>query len=330
MLNRYLSSDPVPWLTDGENPAVTYLVKDEILCEPDKEKIYTELVQSPLTEYFRKKSSKGILGDTKHPDVFYIGTVWFFLLAVESGYKISADFISSTADYLCRTTQSSDGGFMYSSNPSCPVGCRTGNMVRGLLKCGVSDSRTDVGINWILSNQRKDGGWLHCPVAGFCDVMKLVFLRKSGTGLKYESDESIPSCPVATFTCLKAVIDYNSPDHCDLISSGIDFLIKNHFFINPGNKIICGNKIDPGSIGYPIMSQYDFLSGLVTVSKTGKWNHPVAGELFNNVIKNQNPDGTWNCSNNLPGMIKEKPGKSRWVTFNALRLINEIVKKENQ
>ena len=31
MLNKYLTMDPVPWLTDGENPAVTYLVKNEII-----------------------------------------------------------------------------------------------------------------------------------------------------------------------------------------------------------------------------------------------------------------------------------------------------------
>ena len=330
MLNRYLSSDPVPWLTDGENPAVTCLVKNEILHEPDMEKTYDELLKSPLTEYFRNHLSKGILGDPKHPDVFYRGTVWFFLLAVESGYNYSTDFVSSTADYLCEKMQLSDGGFMFGSNPSFPVGCRTGNMVRALLKCGVSDSRTDAGINWILNHQRKDGGWLHCPVAGFCDVMKLIFLRKTGSGLKNESDEKIQSCPAATLSCLESLIAFNPGAHNESVLHATEFFIKNRFFINMKDKIICGNKTDPENTGYPVMAQYDFLAGLVSVSKTGKWNHPAAGELFNTVIKNQNPDGTWNCSNNLPGMIKEKPGRSRWVTLNALRLINGTVKKENQ
>ena len=329
MLNKYLTMDPVSWLTDGENPAVTYLVKNEILEDPDKEKLYEELLNSPLTDYFRKNSINGILGDIKHSDVFYRGTVWFFLLAVESGYKYSTAFVSSTADYLCRTTQSDEGGFMFSSNPSCPVGCRSGNMIWSLLKCGISDSRTDSGIKWIQKNQRKDGGWLHCPVAGFCDVMKLIFFRKSGSGLKYESDENVPSCPVATYSCLKALIELNYPKHNDLILRGLDFFIKNHFFMNLKNKIFCGNPLNPQQAGYPVMSQYDFLAGLILASKTEKWNVPVAGELFNTLIKKQNPDGSWNCGNNLPGMIIEKYSRSRWTTLNALRVINEIVKKEN-
>jgi len=330
MLNKYLLSDPVPWLTDGDNPAVTYLVKDEILMEPDKEKIYNELINSPLTDYFKKNSSKGILGDIKHPDVYYRGTVWFFLLAVESGYKYSTDFISATADYLCGTTQNEDGGFMYGSNPSSSVGCRSGNMIWSLLKCGISDSRTGSGIKWIEKNQRKDGGWLHCPVAGFCDVMKLVFLKKIGTGLKYESDENVPSCPVASYSCLKALLESSSLQYNDMILRGIDFLIKNRFFINLKNKLLCGNALNPHKTGYPVMSQYDFLSGLVTASKTEKWNDPVTGELFNSIIKKQNPDGSWNYENILPGMIKGEKDRSRWITLNALRLISEVIKKENQ
>lgn len=330
MMNKYLSMDPVPWLTDGENPAVTYLVKDEILNVPDKEKIYDELIKSPLTGYFKGNSSKGIPGDIKHPDVFYRGTVWFFLLAVESGYKNSMDFVSSTSDFICSTMQSEDGGFRYGNNPPFSVGCRTGNIIWALLKCGVSDSRTDSGINWIVKNQRKDGGWLHCPVSGFCDVMKLIFLKKSGDGLKYESDDKIPSCPVASYTCLKAILESNPDKHRDVLKPALDFFIKNNFFMNRDNKIFCGNSIYPGKIGYPVMSQYEFLAGLILSSKTEKWNNIVTGELFNEIIKKQNPDGSWNCENNLQGMIKEKHLSGRWVTLNALRLINNIVKKENQ
>ena len=330
MLNKYLSSDPIPWLTDGENPAVTYLVRDEILQEQDKETIYTELIKSPLTGYFQNRTTGGILGDIRHPDVFYRGTVWLFLIAVESGYKKSTEFISSTADYICGSMQADDGGFRYSGNGSYPVGCRCGNIIHSLIKCGISDSRTDAGIKWILKNQRSDGGWLHCPVAGFCDVMKLVFLRKSGSGLKYESDEKFPSCPVATYSCLKAITEIKSSDYNEPVLRGIDFFIRNRFFINTKNKYICGNMINPERIGYPVMSQYDFLSGLVQVSGTDAWNNPVIGELFNLIIKKQNQDGTWSCENNLKGMIKDRPDRSRWTTLNALRLIKNITDKENQ
>jgi hypothetical protein len=329
MLNKYLRMDPIPWLTDSENPAVTYLVKDEILEVQEKNEIYTDLINSALTDYFKFNSSKGILGDPKHPDVFYKGTVWFFLLAVESGYKHSADFISASADYICKTTQLDDGGFKFNHDSS-SVGCRSGNLIYALIKSGISDSRTDAGIKWILKNQRNDGGWLHCPVAGFCDVMKLIFFRKSGNNLKYESDDKISSCPVASYSCLKALIESNNENYNQEVIKGADFFIRNNFFLKSNNKLFCGNKIVPDRIGYPVMSQYDFLSGLILIAATGKWNDPVTGELFNRIIKNQNINGSWNCENKSPGMIKEKPGQSRWATLNALRLINEITKKENQ
>ena len=99
MLSKYITMDPIPWLTDGENPAVSYIVKKEILKESDNEVIYGELLKSRLTGYLKKNYSEGIIGDIRHLDLFYKGSVWFFLLAIEYGYKHTSDFISSTADY---------------------------------------------------------------------------------------------------------------------------------------------------------------------------------------------------------------------------------------
>jgi hypothetical protein len=35
MLNKYLNSDPVPWLTEDSNPSVKYLTKKYILQNAD-------------------------------------------------------------------------------------------------------------------------------------------------------------------------------------------------------------------------------------------------------------------------------------------------------
>ncbi|HNX24407.1 MAG TPA: hypothetical protein PKG60_10190 [Spirochaetota bacterium] len=330
MLSKYITMDPVPWLTDGENPAVCYLVKKEIIKGSDHEEIYNELISSNLTDYFRINYSNGILGDFKHLDLYYHGSVWFFLSAVESGYKCSSDFISSTADHLCSKTQLDSGGFKFNYKSSDAVGCRSGNMVYSLLKSGISDSRTDHGIQWIIKKQRKDGGWLHCPVAGFCDVMKLVFLNKPGNGLKHENDDNIPSCPVASYSCLKALVEFNSKLHNDSISNGADFFLKNNFFVASKRKLFCGNRVNFEKLGYPVMSQYDYLSGMVLLSEIKKHDYSKTGTLFNTIIKKQNHDGSWNSENKLQGMIKEKNLKSRWVTLNALRLINLVLEDENQ
>jgi len=330
MLNKYLIDDPVPWLTDGINPAVRYLVKNEIIKNSDSGQIYDELINSDLTGYFNNNFSNGVLGDFKHIDIFYRGSVWFFLLAVESGYKYSSEFISSTADNLCKKTQITEGGFKFDYKSSDAVGCRSGNMVCALLAAGISDSRTENGINWIKRNQRKDGGWLHCPVAGFCDVMKLIFLNKSGSGLKYENDNKVSSCPVASYSCLKALVLSDNKMLNESINNGADFFIRNNFFIKTDKKPQCGNHVKYEKIGYPLMSQYDYLSGLILISNTEKFKSFNNGELFNSIIKKQNSDGSWNFENRLQGMIIEKYGKSRWTTLNVLRLINKIVEQENQ
>ncbi len=330
MINKYLNMDPVPWLTDGNNPAVTYHVKNEILKNKDCEKIYEELIKSPLTEYFKKNFFKGVLGDFKNPDIFYRGSVWFFLLAAESGYKNSSDFISSTADWLCDKTQIKDGGFKFNYKSPEAVGCRSGNMIYALLKSGFNDYRTEIGVNWIIKNQRKDGGWLHCPVAGLCDVMKLVFFSKSGNGLKHENDVNTSSCPVASYSCLKALIQSGNINANDTIEKGSDYFIKNNFFIKTEKKLQCAINVDFEKIGYPVMSQYDYLSGMILLLRRDGFKKFDNGELFNSIIKKQNQDGSWNLENNFPGMIKEKKGISRWTTLNVLRFLRIIVEQEIQ
>lgn len=329
MLNKYLNSDPIPWLTDGENPAVTYLAKRDLIENSERQLIYDELSRSPLTGYFNENFSDGVLGDYKHPDLFYRGSVWFFLLAVESGYNNSTEFISSTADKLCSRLQLGNGGFRFSYENSCAVGCRTGNMVYSLLKCGISDHRTKNGIEWIMNNQRHDGGWLHCPVAGFCDVMKLVFFNRPGGGLKHETSGKIPSCPVASYTCLRALIEACNAPLDDTIMKGAGFFSNNNLFYSSSRKIFCGTGTDFKKPGYPVMSQYDYLSGMILLSAIKNTKYKTV-PFFNSIIKMQNVDGRWKCENNSRGMIREKGISSRWVTLNVLKLMKLIADEENQ
>ena len=223
MLSKYITKDSIPWLIDGENPAVTYLVKKEIIKNSDQKEIYNDLLKSELTDYFNKNYSQGVLGDFKNPDLYYRGSVWFFLHAVESGYNTDSDFIQSSADNLSSKIQLDNGGFKFNYKSPDAVGCRSGNMICAMLKCGISDSRTERGISWIVQNQRHDGGWLHCPVAGFCDVLKLVFLNRPGNGLKHETDPEVSSCPVASYSCLKALVQSNDNSTKDTIKKGVEF-----------------------------------------------------------------------------------------------------------
>ncbi len=330
-MNKYLNGDPVPWLTDGENPAVTYLAKRDLLSDGDPGRLYSQLELSALTGYFRKNSSGNILGDSKNFDTFYRGSVWFFLLAVESGYDCRTDFVSKTADFLCGRSQLPDGGFSLRLNPPVSTGCRTGNIVTAMIKAGFNDERTESGISWIIKNQRPDGGWLHCPFRSTADIIKFVFMNRRGKGGSDDSDPQVQSCPVATFSCMSALALAGKPDSVEALRNAARFMLGlNYTQKNKNLSTRCGLSTELLKTGYPVMSQFEIISLLRVISDAGSWNTRGTAEIFNHLIGLQGSNGRWSSSNSCQGMIKEKFRESRWVTLNALRLIKAVSGSEFQ
>lgn len=329
MMNRYLNSDPIPWLIDGKEPAVTYHAKREFCSTYDHDQIYNELESSPLTDFFLNKSLKNILGDIKNPDLVNRGTIWFFLWAVECGYKSETTFIARTAEFITEKFRTEDGGFSLNLQPKVPLACRTGDIVRSFLKTGIKDERTTAGLKWIEKHQRKDGGWLHCPFNGFCDLMKMFIFKKTGSGIHRETRQNIQSCPVATLSCLKALSSAQSDSlYSSAIESGISFLLDNKHFFAGSVSLSCGLLLYPSDLGYPVMSQFDILSFMIEIFKTKLRNDPRCKKMFNLIIKKQSPNGTWNLENNSRGMIPYKKGENRFVTLNVLRMLNLILKHD--
>jgi len=330
-MNKYLNGDPLPWLTDGENPAVTYLTQKEFFSETDPEELYSRLIASPLTAFFRNNSSDNIPGDSKNFDLFYRGSVWFFLLAAESGYNCRSDFIKASADYLCAKSQLPEGGFSFNWQPPVSVGCRTGDMIKALLRTGINDERTSAGLAWIIRNQRHDGGWLHCPFRGTTDVMKLIILKKSGKGHLDDHDTGITSCPVATCACMGALIESREEVYSESVSRAAAFLLS--LDITGKSKrsgTRCGLSIDPMMPGFPVMSQIDAITILQLITAAGFTDSSKGRELFNHVMLLQGNGGRWHLMNSNQGMIRGKKGENRWVTLNAIRMIKSVSEQENQ
>lgn len=326
MFNRYLKGNPLPWLTDGSDRSVTSLAlrefKNEITDYPD-----SHLYSDDLTPDSLKQINPVNNGSI---DIFYRGTLWHFLLAGESGLNVRIKSINDAALFLDHKISASDGGFSFHTNPLISTGCRTGNMVKAMIRSGYSSDRIEKGISWILKNQRQDGGWLHCPYSGTCDSIKLMFFKKPGKGLESENDLATKSCPVATAACSLALIEADLFKHKEAVNRGAEFFLS-HLSLYERKRFIlqCGQSITLERAGYPVMTQVDPVSLLLVIFSSDYWDDKRATSLFSRIMKMQKSGGIWESENNYPGMIRGK-GADRWVTLNVLRMLKILAIKENQ
>jgi len=82
MYEKYLNSNPVKWLLEDNNPSIKYLTLRDIIEKENPDEEYNSLLKIPEIS---KNINNGILGDTKHIDLYYKGTNWCFISSIEKG-----------------------------------------------------------------------------------------------------------------------------------------------------------------------------------------------------------------------------------------------------
>ncbi len=331
--SKYLSNSPLVWLLEDSDPSIRYLASKEILEDPACDSLYGTILETPSIEKMVSKK-RILLGNINNDDVFYHGIVWCFAEEIERGLDKRSLIIQNSAEFIISHYQTRSGGFSLQWKPLTELACRTGDLIRLLLKAGFKDENICRGIEWIATHQRHDGGWLHCPLAGTCDQLKLILLNKPGSGLKREHDHSVTSCIYATIACSMALVDYKqitgTKQYDAAISIAAEYFLRRSLY-----KTSQGDPIRPRPswnhdfrlLGYPVMSQYDILLGTLFIAKAGFLGDRRAGEAFNLIISKQNSDGSWNMENAQTGMMfgneprKHIGNKSKWVTLQAVRLL---------
>jgi hypothetical protein len=332
---KYLSGDSLPWLMEDSHPVIRYLTVRDILNDSSTGNSYDRLLNDTSIQHLLKNSQDGLLGDTSHYDVLYKGSMWFFSVAVEHGLDIRTPEVLKTGEYLLRNFQLESGGFTINWKPRTALACRTGDMLKYLLRSGISGPGINAGIQWIIDHQRHDGGWLHCPLKGYVDHVKLSLFNRPGSYLDRESDVSTTSCFYATISCLNALLLYTNNNKMikNSIHQACEFLLRHRMFKTSMDipiKPRYGWNRDFRLLGYPVMMQYDILHGLIAIARAGHMDDMRAGEAFNIVISKQNTDGSWNLETASNGMLmgdQKKPPigvKSKWVTLNAHRLLQYL------
>jgi hypothetical protein len=333
MKNRYLNRDPIEWLLEDSEPSINYLTRKEILNEENYDERYDRLFTSNEIKSLLGNDSD-IMGNAKHFDLFYKGTMWHFAEAVERGLDKRTSAVKQTADFIIEVGQTETGGFTFNWHPQVAVACRTGDMIKFLLRAGLNDEKIRKGIDWIAGRQRHDGGWLHCPLSGLCDQFKLILFNRPGGGLAREHDPHVSSCIYATIACSLALIEYKQMtgfnDFDGQIRNAANYFLNRSLFKSNNDSIIKPRKSwnkDFRLLGYPVLSQYDILYGLIFIARAGYFKDNRTGEAFNIIMSKQNIDGSWNLENSQTGMLfgsgrnKYTGKKNKWVTLNVLRLL---------
>lgn len=331
--HKYLTGNPVNWLLEDSDPSIRYLVKKEIIHDPDCGNYYDSILSAPEIQRIISKNGN-FFGNAIYYDIYYKGAMWCFAEAVERGLDKRTEAVRTTAAFLTSECQMTSGGFTLNWKPHTEVACRTGDMVRYLTRAGYTDEPVQRGISWIAGHQRHDGGWLHCPLAGTCDQLKLLVLNRPGNGLAREGNRQVTSCIYATIACAMALLEYRiitgSTSGDEQINNAAEFFLRRSLYKTAGNDPIKPKlnwNRDFRLLGYPVMSQYDILYGLLFIAMTGRIKDRRTGEAFNLIISKQNSDGTWNMENARTGMLYGNTARnhvgrrSKWITYRVLRLM---------
>ncbi|TAL39398.1 MAG: hypothetical protein EPN93_01780 [Spirochaetes bacterium] len=332
----HLHDNPLRFLLASSAPEVRYLVLRDLLEESPGgvvlEEAYRGLAKSERILELKAVGNAGVMGDAAHFDILYRGTMWYFCEAAARGLDARDDTLAKSAEFLLQRSQLDSGGITLNWKPAREVSCRTGDLMRWMVRAGITDARIARGIGWIKKHQRHDGGWLHCPLAGVLDMASLIFLRRSGDGKRdREEDAGTRSCVRATASCLAALIEArNLEPGGDLeksIARGAEYFLNHRFFMGPERfeePVCCGLRgADYLKSGYPVMSHYDALMGLQLAARAGFASDPRTVPAFNHLVAGQEAGGTWPLEAYGAGMLFEKKSRAGtdgtgFITLNAL------------
>ncbi len=339
MIQKYLTEDAVSWLLEESDPSIRYLTLRDILEKKDLDDEYQKVLESEEIVKMIMRGKGELLGSAKNFDLMYMGAMWCFCEAVERGLDKRSDIVIKTAGFIAEKAQMDSGGFTIDWNPPLELACRTGDMISYFLRAGFNDQRVEQGIQWIKDHQRSDGGWLHCPLEGTWDILKLMLFKRSSSCMKREMEADVKSCFYATASCTMALLlfDETKKSLSPGAGKGLEFLLKNRLFMNSRNEPVKSKKQwnrDFRLLGYPVQSQYDILQGLFIAAMGGAFHDPRTAKAFNLLMAKQNTNGTWNMENAQTGMLFGRDSrrhvnkKSKWVTLRVLRLMKCLEGRE--
>jgi hypothetical protein len=313
---KLLYQDSIDWLLEGE-PWVRYRTLVDLL---DKSKNDKEVIKAKkeisehalIKKIFKKQNKDGYWGVSQ--DIFTWWpkkdtTFWLFPILADFGFTKEDKRIARACKYVF-SLQLKSGGFE-SFNPKKAADCHTAILVEPLAKMGFSgDVRLKKAYQWLISRQRKDGGW-------WC----------KDTAQIGRSREEEPSCAFASTFVLGAMAQNPSLAKSKVAKRGVEFLLQ--CWENRGKIKYAGHDSQIGTdwekLKYPF-TDYRILKSLDTLFQF-KFikNDPRFKEMIDALASKQDANGRFTPESvhqvwsDFDFGQKEKP--SFWITFLALNIL---------
>ena len=282
----------VAWLLKNENPGVRYWTLTDIL---EKSKSDAEAVAAlngieswdPIAEYLREQHPAGYWGDGE--DVYWPkwrATVWALMLLAELGVPRTNPSITRGAEYFLRVMDGQDRSWpppKYSEEDLRGwrlvwEPCVTGNMARTLAEFGFeSDPRVREMFEWLVKNQRDDGGW-NCETED----------SREGEAVHHSSFMSTIE-PLWAFSSLER--QKWPRGGREAVERGVEFLLMHRLFkSDKSGKVI---RPEWTQLHFPLFYFYDILHGLRVVTALGFGGDGRTKDARDLLLSKRLPDGTW-------------------------------------
>jgi hypothetical protein len=335
-VNKYLAGNPIDILLDEADPIIRYLALRDIQGANSEQlhTSYARMVADTRSRELLSKIKNGIIGNAHDILRFDKGSGFLLAKVVCFGFDCREEFIPATIEAMLEKWQNPDGGIHGPWEPQYPDATLTGEIISLALQAEYVNDRVRMGIEWICSHQRHDGGWLYAPISGIIPALSFLFFSKGNDPTHHDRNQDIPSCTIATAVCTKALLEYHRK-HSDItiwqtIQRGAQYLISNHLNVTQTIPTLFNYTYQNNAsrIGYPVFLAYDKLHALLIISRAGLGNTPQATDVFNSLITKQNADGMFPYEHFSDGMIFRKKSEAKgvlsekWSTLNFLRVLH--------